>query len=43
MEKIMHKEYENSDKCIICGAPVPEGTQICPNCVEEYIKEQNED
>jgi hypothetical protein len=20
------------DRCVCCGAPVPEGRQICPNC-----------
>lgn len=23
------------DKCICCGEPVPEGLQICPQCMEE--------
>ena len=21
-----------ADLCVLCGAPVPEGEQVCPNC-----------
>ena len=23
------------DTCVICGQPVPEGTQVCPICIEK--------
>ena len=25
-------EYQNEDHCACCGAVVPEGRQVCPNC-----------
>jgi len=27
----------NEEVCVVCGAPVPEGRQICPNCEEKYF------
>lgn len=24
------------DKCLICGEIIPEGIQVCKNCMEEY-------
>lgn len=26
------KRIDNVDTCVACGAPVPEGTQICGKC-----------
>ena len=26
------KALLNTDKCVCCGAIIPEGRQICPNC-----------
>ena len=25
------------DRCVICGEPVPEGTQVCPVCIEKTV------
>lgn len=36
MEEIVKDDY-----CLICGAPVPEGRQICPEC--ERILESEQD
>ena len=30
------------DFCIICGAPIPEGRMVCPNC-EEACDDKNND
>jgi predicted nucleic acid-binding Zn ribbon protein len=24
--------------CVCCGAPIPEGTQVCPRCSKSFIK-----
>lgn len=26
------------NRCVICGAIVPEGTQVCPICEDAYLK-----
>ena len=26
----------NVDKCIICGATIPEGRQVCPSCEQKF-------
>lgn len=26
------------NKCVCCGADIPEGRQVCPNCQAEKIK-----
>ena len=26
------KRTSNTDTCVACGAPVPEGTQVCGKC-----------
>lgn len=25
----------NEETCVICGAPIPEGRMVCPNCEKE--------
>lgn len=25
------------DRCVICGEPVPEGTQVCPACIRKTV------
>ncbi len=30
------------ETCVICGAPVPEGRQVCPKCQKE-IEEAEDD
>lgn len=25
----------NVDTCVLCGEPVPEGLQVCPNCMKK--------
>lgn len=27
----------NADRCVCCGAIVPEGRQVCPSCAAAYI------
>ena len=24
------------ETCVICGEPIPEGRQVCPNCEKQY-------
>ena len=32
------------NRCVVCGAIIPEGREICPNCEKGYPPEQkNED
>ena len=26
------------ERCLLCGEPIPEGTQVCPVCMEKYTK-----
>ena len=26
--------------CVICGAPIPEGRMVCPNCEKEFNGEE---
>ena len=33
---------ENAEKCVLCGAIIPEGTQVCPRCASLYKKEAPE-
>ena len=28
----------NEDRCVCCGAVVPEGRQVCPQCQGEFDK-----
>ena len=28
----------SENRCICCGEPIPEGTQVCPQCMKEYDK-----
>ena len=28
----MKRTTSNTDTCVACGAPVPEGTQVCGKC-----------
>ena len=30
------------NKCIMCGAIIPEGTSFCPNCFNKYSKKSDE-
>ena len=29
------------DKCVCCGAVIPEGRQVCPNCFSSVEKIEN--
>ena len=29
-----------TDICIICGAPIPEGRQVCPECLDRTSKKK---
>ena len=31
-----------NNRCVICGAIVPEGTQVCPSCESEIDKTYNQ-
>lgn len=35
--KVIHISPQE-DICIVCGTPIPEGRQICPNCEREAEK-----
>lgn len=26
------------ERCLLCGEPIPEGTQVCPVCMEKYTE-----
>ena len=26
------------DRCVMCGAPVPEGMMVCPNCEKDVME-----
>ena len=29
---------ENADRCVCCGEIIPEGRQVCPNCLVDVKK-----
>lgn len=31
----------NDNRCICCGAPIPEGRQVCPECERRVCGEQD--
>lgn len=31
----------NNNRCVCCGKIIPEGRQVCPDCVEKISKTQN--
>ena len=33
----------NEDRCVCCGAVIPEGRMVCPNCLLYVKGEQNEE
>ena len=35
------KRTSNTDTCVACGAPVPEGTQVCGKCGGRKEKTKN--
>lgn len=39
----METYYLVNDICVCCGAPVPEGRQICWECENKPIKEKHDD
>ena len=34
------KNRATDDKCVVCGADVPEGRQVCPHCENTINKER---
>lgn len=30
------------NRCVVCGAIIPEGRQVCPNCMEGFVPEQEQ-
>ncbi len=34
---MVKKEIE-SNFCVICGAPIPEGIMVCPNCEQDITE-----
>ncbi len=32
--------FAECEFCVICGAPIPEGRMVCPNCEEELNREE---
>ena len=39
--EIKQNFYGDCEYCVICGEPIPEGTQVCVNCQTKYL-EQND-
>lgn len=35
--------YAESDTCVMCGAYVPEGAQVCPCCMESAGENQEKE
>ena len=29
------------DRCVCCGAVIPEGTEVCINCRHQYLDSEN--
>jgi uncharacterized Zn finger protein (UPF0148 family) len=29
-----------TDNCVVCGVPVPEGRQVCPECAARPVKKK---
>lgn len=38
----MNDKKQNDDFCLMCGAYVPEGRDICPNCEAKVKKDSTE-
>lgn len=34
VKQFRHRAYENTNRCVACGEEIPEGRQVCPNCME---------
>lgn len=34
--KTMMQEFFNSNRCVSCGAEIPEGSMMCPICERRY-------
>lgn len=34
INQFKHKAYGNVNRCVSCGDVIPEGRQVCPNCME---------
>lgn len=30
------------ERCLLCGEPIPEGTQICPLCMKKYTETEED-
>ena len=33
IEKLTAERYDNAEHCIVCGEIIPEGRQVCPDCL----------
>lgn len=31
------------NRCVVCGAIIPEGRQVCPNCMEGFVPEKKQE
>lgn len=31
------------NRCVVCGAIIPEGRQVCPNCEDGNVPERDEE
>lgn len=36
-------EVQMENRCVVCGAIIPEGRQVCPNCMEGFVPEQEQE
>lgn len=32
---------DNGESCVVCGATIPEGRQVCPACQAKYVWEKS--
>jgi len=36
-------EVQMENICVVCGAIIPEGRQVCPNCMEGFVPVQEQE
>ncbi len=37
---VVREQHTIENRCVACGAIIPEGRQVCPNCMEGFVLEQ---
>jgi predicted nucleic acid-binding Zn ribbon protein len=41
IHEIPQPVVRNENTCVCCGATIPEGQQVCPNCLL-YVRKEND-